>query len=202
VISSLCEKVLELKKGRVVFHGDTEDGIRHYMRQVEPPSEAVVDFTDRVKERYGPRRFATWRGLEMRDAQGRITNTFRMGERLVFRLKLDVHQPSDDFEIGIAICNLLDVSIHLLVSGWEGFSSISRPGENIIEVALPRILLFPGDYLIHIWIAIRGETYDDGVHFAAQFRVDEGRVNEHPTYFARFSYNTQVYTPSEWALVD
>jgi lipopolysaccharide transport system ATP-binding protein len=202
VISQLCEQVLELRKGNMVFRGDAQEGIRHYMQQVEPPSEAVVDFTDRVKGRFGPQRFATWRSMEFRNAQGRATNTFKMGERMVFRLKLNVHQPSDDFEIGIAICNLLDVGLHWLVSGWEGFSSISRAGEHTFEVALPRVLLFPGDYLVHVWIAIRGEDYDDAVHFAAQFHVEEGRVNEHPTYFGRFSYNTQVYTPSEWTLVD
>jgi lipopolysaccharide transport system ATP-binding protein len=202
IISDLCEKVLELQKGRMVFGGDAEEGIRHYMQQIEPPSEAAVDFTDRVKERYGPQRHATLRSMEMRDAQGRINNLFKMGERLIFRLKLDVHQPSDKFEIGIAVCNLLDVCLHMLVAGWEGFSSIPRPGQHTLEAALPQVLLFPGDYLVHVWICVRGETYDDAVHFAAQFHVDEGRMNEHPTYFANYSTNTQVYTPAEWTLVD
>jgi lipopolysaccharide transport system ATP-binding protein len=202
LIRDLCEKVLELKKGRMVFSGDAEEGIRHYMQQLELPSAAVVDFTDRVKERHGPQRYAKWRSVEIRNAQGRPTTTFQMGERMIFRLKLDVHQPSDDFEIGLGICNLLDVILHMFVAGWEGFRSISRPGQYTLEVALPRVLLFPGDYKIYIWIKLRGGTYDDGVESAAQFHIEEGRVNGHPTYFAHYSTNTQVHTPAEWTLVD
>ena len=69
-----------------------------------------------------------------------------------------------------------------------------------LSVELPVINLFPGDYVINIWIAIRGAYYDDAIHDAVSFKILEGKVNEHNTYFERFSKNTQVYTPSIWKI--
>jgi hypothetical protein len=70
----------------------------------------------------------------------------------------------------------------------------------LIEVQWPAVYLFPGEYQVHVWITIRGQYYDDAVHEALRFAVEEGRVNSHPTHFERFSKNTQVYAPSRWKL--
>ena len=125
-----------------------------------------------------------------------------MGESASLLLTLDVRQPSEDFEIGVAILNLHGVAVHYLVSGWEGFTAIRQSGRQTIKVELPSIHLFPGGYEISIWIALRGDYYDDAIHSAMRFEVEEGSVNEHPTYFGRFSKNTQVYVPSRWSLLD
>src|SRR5205085_12530597 len=110
----------------------------------------------------------------------------QMGESASLLLTLDVRQPSEDFEIGVAILNLHGVAIHYLVSGWEGFNAIRTRGRHTVKVELPYIHLFPGEYEIAIWIAQRGEYYDDAIHSAMRFDVEEGNVNEYPTYFARF----------------
>ena len=54
---------------------------------------------------------------------------------------------------------------------------------------------------MNIWIALKGAYYDDAIHNAINFRVEEGKVNDHDTYFERFSKNTQVYTPSTWNII-
>ena len=124
-----------------------------------------------------------------------------MGKKAAFELCLDVKQPCEDFEIGVAVTNLQNIALHYLVSGWEGFNSIPEAGQHTVTVEIPYVHLFPGDYQINVWIAVRGAFYDDAVHEALRFRIEEGPVNEHDTYFSRFSKNTQVYLPSHWTCV-
>jgi hypothetical protein len=45
---------------------------------------------------------------------------------------------------------------------------------------------------------LRGEYYDDAVHEALRFSVAEGKVNDHLTYFTRYSRNSQVYAETKW----
>jgi lipopolysaccharide transport system ATP-binding protein len=197
-VSALCSRVIVLNRGDVLFFGDVTEGINRYSRLSISPATAMVDFSHHTDERFGKQQFATWKTLQILADDGDSRTEFRMGQKMVFRLCLDIKRPSDDFEIGIIIANLQNIALHQLVSGWEGLSAIRQQGLHTITVSLPHIQLFPGDYQVSIWISLRGAYYDDAIHEALRFRIEEGRVNEHQTYFARFSKNTQVYVPSEW----
>ncbi len=200
-VSALCSRVTVLNRGDVLFSGDVFEAINRYSRLSVSPAQALVDFSNRTVERFGEQQYAVWKTLQILDAEGNATTVLQMGQEATFELSLDIKQPSDDFEIGITISNLQDVSLHYLVSGWEGFSAIRQRGLHKISVQLPCLHVFPGDYQLNVWIALRGAYYDDAIHEALRFRVEEGRVNEHDTYFARFSKNTQVYVPSKWTCV-
>jgi len=199
-VNALCPKSILLHQGQVSTTGTSTDVISQYGQLSAARPEATVDFSMRTVERYGAKKFATWNSIILKNSQGKPTSNLCMGESASFLLDLDIREPSDDFEIGVAINNLQDVSLHYLVSGWEGFSSIPSRGSHQIEVGLPYVYLFPGDYQVNIWIALRGEFYDDAIHEALRFSVEEGRVNDHNTYFSRFSKNTQVYIPATWKL--
>jgi lipopolysaccharide transport system ATP-binding protein len=196
-ISMLCDRTIVLHAGSVIFDGPTDAGIRRYTLESEAMCEAKVDLAARTVERYGVKDHACLQSLELVNDEGAPTVTFNMGQKAVFRLLIDIKRPSNDFEIGVTICNFQGIAVNQLVSGWEGLHSIPEKGLHLIEVEFV-VYLFPGDYSVNLWIAIRGEYYDDAVHEALRFSVEEGRVNSHPTYFKRFSKNTQVYVPSVW----
>jgi lipopolysaccharide transport system ATP-binding protein len=201
-VSALCQRTIVLKDGVVAFDGVTDKGIHLYTQGSPAVAEPLVDLTHRTVERYGPRKFARWRSLELRNGAGQPSVTLQMGERALFRLGIDILKPSNEFEVGIAISNLHGVMLHILCSCWEGLDAIPEAGPHSIEVELPAVHLFPGEYQVQaVWIAIRGQYYDDAVHEALRFSVAEGRVNPHRTYFARWSKSTQVYVPSRWKAV-
>jgi lipopolysaccharide transport system ATP-binding protein len=199
-VSTLCDRVIVLNQGKIVFDGPTDEGVRIYTLDSQAVAQSRVDLANRTVERYGEKRYACLQTLELLNSDGMPSTTLQMGEKVVFRLVIDVLRPSDNFEIGIVIGNFQGVAVHYLVSGWEGLHSIPEKGLHSVEVELPSINIFPGDYQVHVWIAINGQYYDDAVHEALRFSVEEGRVNAHPTYFSRYSKNSQVYISSRWTV--
>ena len=200
-ISALCNRAILLQNGRFKMEGDPDEVIAHYVKSTNSLSESSINLEDRVNERFGSKEYAKWKSIELTNGQNEPTNVFRMGEEFKVKLGLEVFKTSKNFEIGLAIANMQEVVLHQVLSNWEGLSSIDEQGLHQIEVNLPSVGLFPGLYQIAIWIAIQGAFYDDAIHEVLQFEVEEGKLNEHPTYFARFSKNTQVYTPSKWKIV-
>ncbi|HEY4155674.1 MAG TPA: ABC transporter ATP-binding protein [Puia sp.] len=199
-ISALCSRAILLNNGIVSFNGPTPEALREYIFSNKLEAHGQVIFNGAERERFGEKRYATWKTIQLLNQDGLVSDTFLMGEKMKLSLELEVHKPSEDFEIGIGIGNLQEVFTHYLVSTWEGVSAIRNTGKTTVEVEIPRIFLFPGDYLINIWICLKGAYYDDAIHNAINFRVEEGKLNEHDTYFERFSKNTQVYTPSYWKI--
>jgi lipopolysaccharide transport system ATP-binding protein len=199
-VSTLCDRVIVLNQGKIVFDGPTDEGVRIYALDSQAVAQSRVDLANRTVGRFGEKRYACLQTLELLNSDGMPSTTLQMGEKAVFRLVIDVLRPSDNFEIGIVIGNFQGVSVHCLVSGWEGLHSIPEKGLHSVEVELPSINIFPGDYQAHVWIAINGQYYDDAVEEALRFSVEEGRVNAHPTYFSRYSRNSQVYIFSRWTV--
>jgi ABC-type polysaccharide/polyol phosphate transport system ATPase subunit len=199
-ISALCTKAILLGNGKIEFDGRVDDTLKKYIFSRKIDSNGQIFFNEQEKERFGEKRYAHWRSITLSNQSGVVTDVFTMGEKMKISLELDVVTPSDDFEIGIGIGNMQEVFTHYLVSTWEGFSSIPKTGNTTLEVEVPQLYLFPGNYLVNIWICIKGAYYDDAIHNAINFKVVEGKVNAHDTYFERFSKNTQVYTPSLWKI--
>jgi lipopolysaccharide transport system ATP-binding protein len=199
-ISTLCDKAILLHNGQVQFNGAVNEALKKYIFSKKVESAGQVVFNGKEDERFGEKKYAVWKSISLTNNEGLTTDIFVMGEKMKILLDIDIITPNDDFEIGVAIGNLQEVYTHYLVSPWEGFTSIRKTGLSTLEVELPQVNLFPGNYLLTIWICVKGAYYDDAIHNAINFRVEEGKVNEHDTYFERFSKNTQVYTPSKWVI--
>lgn len=200
-VESLCQTGLLLSGGQVAFHGDARTAISEYVLESNLAIAGYVDFTDRKIERYGPRQYASLRSLSLLDAEENCVTTLRMGQSLKFRVEIDFKAPSDSYEIGLAICNLHGVRLHYLVSNWERALDFSHPGLYAVEAVVPSIQLFPGEYSINVWVKKQGEAYDDAVHEATGFTVQESQLTSQYAYFDRYSTNTQVYTPSRWQVM-
>ena len=199
-ISTLCTRAILMNNGTIEFNGKTGDALKEYVFSRRVDSAGQIFFDGKEQERFGEKKYATWKSLTLTNQSDIVNDTFLMGDKMKISMEADIHIPSDDFEIGIGIGNLQDVYLHYLISGWEGVSAIKKTGSTVIEVELPQINLFPGNYLINIWICVKGAYYDDAIHNAINFRVEEGKVNGYDTYFERFSKNTQVYTQSAWTI--
>ncbi|MEO1067895.1 MAG: Wzt carbohydrate-binding domain-containing protein, partial [Cyanobacteria bacterium J06638_6] len=197
-VESLCQTGLLLSGGQVAFHGDARTAIAEYVLESNLAIAGYVDFTTRQTERYGPQQYATLRSLSLLDAEDNCVTTLRMGQALKFRVEIDFKAPSDSYEIGIAVCNLHGVRLHYLVSNWEQALEFTNSGLYVVEAVMPSVQLFPGEYSINIWVKKQGEAYDDAIHEATAFTVQESQLTDQYAYFERYSTNTQIYTPSHW----
>jgi lipopolysaccharide transport system ATP-binding protein len=200
-IEALCNSGIVLSGGQVDFIGDAKGAIARYVSQNNASASGFVDLSERQVERYGPKHLAYLRSLCLLDDQGSPMETLKMGQTAVFRLEVDFKVAGDFFEIGLAIANPYDVHLHYLISNWEDDLKVAHPGLHKVEVNIPAIHLFPGEYIVHVWIKQQGSVYDDAVHEALKFFVEESQVSRQYAYFSRYSSNTQVYTPSSWKLL-
>lgn len=200
-IEALCDKGFVLNCGQVLFEGDAREAISQYVFESNLAAAGHIDLFARQQERYGPRQYAVLHSLSLLDSEDNFVTTIQMGQPLKFRVEIDFKIPSDSYEIGIAICNLHGVWLHYLISNWETTLDFTRSGLHTIEAVVPSVHLFPGEYLISVWVKKQGEAYDDAVHDATSFSVQESQITDQYAYFQRYSSNSQVYTPSQWRII-
>lgn len=196
-VQALCQAVLVLDQGRIVHHGDVEAGLNLYLNLGHAQKAAQVDLTN-VPRPGRPRKFATIRSIGLCNDDGTPTTLAYMGQPLRIRTEIDFHQPGNHYEIGIAITSVFGVYVHYLVSNWEGFDTIEAAGPALIEARIPKVLIYPGEFFLTLWVKVQGSGVDDQVEEALRFSVEEGQVTPQPAYFHRYSHGTQVHTPSEW----
>ncbi|HVO47220.1 MAG TPA: ABC transporter ATP-binding protein [Steroidobacteraceae bacterium] len=202
-VEALCDVGILLTRGRLSFLGDVRSAIGAYAAENSAIAAGTVDLAAHRDRRSGPRQYAQFLRLSVLDAHGQPTGVLRMGERVTFRMEIDVQQARDDYEIGVRIGTLYGIYVHQLVSNWEGFQSIPGPGPCVIDASIERLQLFPGDYQVDVWVKRQGEAHfsDDIVLEALRFAVEETPLTPGPAYFKRYSTNTEVYVPSQWRLI-
>ena len=115
-IRQLCDRVIVLDHGKVVFNGDVEDGISVYMDTISEKGETKVDLTDK------PRHHLSNFAMQMTFVEliGKNDCIFERGERL--KLKLDwtakedrkgvrliiaIRTPNDNSTVGTSISKAL-----------------------------------------------------------------------------------------------
>jgi lipopolysaccharide transport system ATP-binding protein len=201
-IESLCDTCLLLNQGKKNSEGSSEEIIRRYMGLSNASCSGSVEFDARTGERFGPKELAVLQSLQMSDPDGNPLRVVRMGEPLVVQLMIEFKEAGAGFEIGVAIVNTHGVYLHYFVSPWEGFHQVDSPGLKTVEVSVPALYLFPGTYFLSVWVKRQGGSYDDAVHEALGFDVEEASITPYTTYFARYSHNSQVYAPSRWRFVN
>ena len=197
-VRALCGRVILFESGSLVFDGHPDAAIERYAHTSQAPAEAAVSFEGRTYERHGPRHLSRLISLELIGSNGNQATVLPMGKKATFHLQFDMLKPHPDMEIGLAVMNREQSPVHYFISCWEGLKFGGEVGRHAVEIEIPAIHLFPGDYHVHVWTKPSGGWYDDAVHEALRFSVEDGRVNDHRTYFERYSRNSQVYVPSRW----
>ena len=82
---------------------------------------------------------------------------------MIFHLTVDIVNDRESVEIGLKISNLMDMAIHYYVSSWEGMKLNLKKRTYTYEIKVPKILLYPGKYLLGAWVLIDGHWSDDNV---------------------------------------
>lgn len=200
-IESLCQKGMLLHKGSINFLGSVQEALSKYASQNSGSTTGFVNFSGGTFQRRGAQIYASLKSLSLLDDEGNAAEILRMGQAACFRLEIEFKRTSLDLEICIGISNLYGVYIHFFVSNWEGLQVISETGVKTIEVKIPEIHLFPGEYQVFVWVKRQGEKADDAVHEALRFTVEEAKITPAHAYFKEYSHNTQVYAPSFWRFI-
>ena len=195
-VSELCTRALLLDAGGVALDGDVSTVVEAYLA-THRSSEPTVDLVGLGRDR--PQRYARLRRLGLRNASGAPTTTFVMGEPLKAFVELECLERMKSADVGIKVSSRLGVTIHYLVSSWEGLRGDLEPGRYRFHVRVPRLQLYPGRYRVGVWAGQAGERADTLVADVAWIDVLKGDVSGHPTLVEKYAVSgCEVYTESEW----
>jgi lipopolysaccharide transport system ATP-binding protein len=88
-IQSLCQRVILLNGGRIVAMGDTGQIVDGYLKSTRAPDlDPCIDLANHPNRITEPAR-AIFRKMSLKDAAGRTTSVFQMGEPITFEIELD-----------------------------------------------------------------------------------------------------------------
>lgn len=142
-ISTLCDRAVLLKAGRVAATGPTAEVVSQYLSEMKAPDDAACDVAAAAS---GPIAFT---GRSFVDRFGRASATVPFQEPLTIVLDYEIAEPIAHYRIGITV----ETSTGILVSTFttEERADLELPlsrGAHRVQVSLPAALLAPGHYFI------------------------------------------------------
>lgn len=187
-IKTMCQRVIYLKKGKVVFDGPTEQGLRMY----ENDSRLAVApwFRDDSKKKPA----MTILDVEMFNEAGVATTMFNFGERLKLRIKYKTFERVErpDFRIGYNRAD--DVHCHSYSSVADGVDVPFIDGEGVVELHTPPMKLVSDLYTLTISVRERSFGRILTAQIGSTFHV------RHPVY-ASNAFGV-FHEAGEWSFED
>jgi lipopolysaccharide transport system ATP-binding protein len=152
-IMAVTTSAIYLRRGKVLFSGDTETTIRKYeedlfLGNVEV-SQGVMDFKERTElESSG----IDITSLCFKDTQGKILDFITSGETATFCAELRVHRYVEDISLRIEVTEVGGESDTVLfLSGLiDQITFNAEPGKCNILADMPYVGLKPGIYIANI----------------------------------------------------
>ncbi|QPK65701.1 ABC transporter ATP-binding protein [Methylomonas sp. LL1] len=197
-INELCSRAILLNQGEKLIDGNVKDVVTTYLTN----GQSNADITLHSVIHYGHQSYARLQRLRLFDDKGNPASTFMMNTPFVAHIEVECISPRPNVEIGLKISSRYGAAIHYLTSTWEGLFVDLEPGKYIFEVKIPHLLLYPGNYLIGLWILSEPDWSDDHVQEVAQFTVIKNNVTGYRTRFDQYVVSgCEVYTQSSWKLI-
>jgi ABC-type polysaccharide/polyol phosphate transport system ATPase subunit len=133
-IERVCERVVVLDAGSVIYDGPTAEGLLHYHRlmgtehgggaSVRPARERAIEVAE----------------VELRDALGRSTSVFGCGDALRIVATLVAHEPVSKPTLTLELRSQEGARV------FRSVSPISVSGRTTLAFDIPRLPLLGGDY--------------------------------------------------------
>jgi len=185
-IKTMCDRVIYLRKGEVVYDGNVPGGIELYEQDCRG---AALSWTDTKPEEWPI--YIT--GSELIDEHGVARNLFDFGERMTLRLHYDTRQAVDDPNFIVAMIRSDGVAACNYSTELDGLSLGRVTGPGTIELQLPAIKLVSEMYSISVLIRAKGFQQILCGQTAGTFHVRHHLFN---THFGVF------HEPGHWQRVE
>jgi len=163
-IRQLCTRALMLEAGRVELEGTPADVTRRY----EQSSSSVSDSTG-AAERLNPPPTYHLRRVELRDASGRVTDTFEAGDTMEIHLWSSGRAPADSYTVEYKLLNSEDRVISFGAAN-PVTDKYYRAGDTHFVCRLGPLPLTEGQYRFNFnvrrWNAATWDFWDQAVTFS------------------------------------
>jgi lipopolysaccharide transport system ATP-binding protein len=195
-ISGLCERVIVLEGGKMVFDGPTRTGVERYMGALSATPGGDL----RNALHTGPCRYARIQSIALFNKAGLPCDTFSMGDTMVVEMEVQCTHRLEVPEVAIALQNSMGMNLQYFVSHWEGWPGPMEVGLHRFRVEIPKIAVYPGTYALTPWVLRPGNPVDNQVDQAIVFTVIGADLTGHRPRFELWSHsNCETYSPCTWS---
>jgi ABC-2 type transport system ATP-binding protein len=181
-IRQLCDRVIMLEQGTVVVDGTPVDALRAFRDRYNVQAGQEPE--------HGDRRVEILKTI-VTDGDGRPKDRFAPGESLGIEMEVLAHEPTADWEAGVAITNHLDLLVYGTNTRVQGIRMAPISGRRRVRYAFDDIPMVEGQYYVTVAVhpkvgpeyhrldravsfKVFSEASDDGVlHLAPRFEVFE-----------------------------
>ncbi len=157
-IKNLCTRVIVLKKGQIVYNGETEKAISYYLNenQNENEYEINVEKSDRRNSEYNP----YIKNIGLKNRLDIKTNEFTQGEDVKLQIEYSV---PDNIKVDTAGFSILSAE-GIVIGGVNTFMTLkpphSLPNKASIVFFIPKKTLIPGKYYLNVSIGNKVKMLD------------------------------------------
>ena len=192
-VERLCERVLVMDGGRLVFDGTAQEAIRAYMQ-----APRFKHSTKYITENSVPGRI---KHVELLDGAGRSSSTFRTGSELQVQVDLTVKATIADAAVEVWVFDLMRQVVCRFTTADQNMRL--EPGEYSVEFRCPELPIQSGVYTLDVGLASVGEFLEpDCQRDCASFYV-ERRENATGMMFAPHTWRiTQTETRAVTTMSD
>lgn len=194
LIERLCDKVILLDHGRLLFHGDVREGINKYrilsnseqffvgpVLKNTNPVENTKKWAEDISEwggRLGTKEVVI-ESVELINKYARTCNKIKTTDPLKIRVYFNVRNRIEDVHFGVAIFRKDGVYCYGPNTAFDGHNiSGIKPGKGYFELNYKQIFLAPGEYKVSVAIWDKNETLAFDYHNGYYSLLIEGYNNE------------------------
>jgi lipopolysaccharide transport system ATP-binding protein len=192
-IANLCTSALWLDGGTIVARGGVADTVAAYIQSV---SGGDQNDTSRWRHKgSGEARFIDARLL---DANGDPRAAFGMGERIVVEFDMELARtfPALHMSVDIKRAETALPVLHLLNHDSGAIFENLAVGKHKLCVEIPDCMLYPGNYVVSLFVAVPGNLLDHVENVLTFSMVHSGGASKRTSPF--HAHLGVVHVPSIW----
>jgi lipopolysaccharide transport system ATP-binding protein len=175
-IEALCDRAIQLDRGRVACEGPAREVVAHYLASASPAEAEGTPLAERI-DRSGSGR-ARLVSFRVEDDAGRPVTHVASGRDVAFVLGFEADGPGDppglDVDVGISVHSRYDTTLFVIYNSYTGQALRMDRRRGELRCTIPRLPLAPGRYRVGARLVVAGEEADwprDGVGW---FHVEAG----------------------------
>lgn len=171
-VKSLCNRGIVLENGTLKFDGNVDDALTIYS-DIGKTLDYKVTF-DATTKRNGNGKMQ-FQSLEISNQFNKLTQDFSIGDDIKIKIKIKNFSKEFKSEMGIQIFSSEEMPIFHIMPRDSGFEIIHENEEEVYELILKDIRLYPGTYSISIVSAnTTGHEIFDEINSALYFEIIDG----------------------------
>jgi lipopolysaccharide transport system ATP-binding protein len=162
MVESLCQRVIVLDHGRLVFEGEAKEAIHYYNRMVAGGAKTGSGNSINLSQRRGGIvKPALLERLELLTNDQPANCGLPLGARFKIRIQFNLEMASSQVDVGIGFDNLFGQRILTLHTRFDPHCPCpQRSGRQVLVCDIPSFTLVPGEYKLTIWLELEGTSID------------------------------------------